>query len=81
VHGEKDLLGRLHRLGARGRSFLAALVGADRDYSDRLRELVDCLSEQLVLGQRAPNSPGFSLLQFIGGATIHPANILTNFSH
>jgi hypothetical protein len=52
LHGEKGLLGQFHRAGRGGRFVSAPLVGALRDDSDRLRQLVDRLSQRLVLTRR-----------------------------
>ena len=44
-NGAEDLLGQLHRTGAVGGFRFASVVGLGRNHTDRLRELVDRLSE------------------------------------
>jgi hypothetical protein len=48
-HGAEDLLGQLHCVRAGGGFGFAALVGVGGNHSDCLRELVDRVSERLVL--------------------------------
>jgi hypothetical protein len=48
-HGTEDLLAHVYGPGAAGGFRFAAVVGAGRDYTDICVELVDCVSQRLVL--------------------------------
>jgi len=48
-NGAQDLLGQLHRAGTSGRFHFAAMVGVVGNHTNRLRELVDRLSQRVVL--------------------------------
>ncbi len=48
-HGTKDFLDQLHAAGIGRRLHIAYMVGTRSDYSHWIRELVDCLSQRLVL--------------------------------
>ena len=71
-YGEEGLLGVFLRSGAGGRYVPAAVVGSFRDDSDRLRQLVGGLPQQLVLAFEpsaanpfeATNSSGYCEIQF-----------------
>jgi len=53
-NGAKDLLGQLHRAGTSGGFHFAAMVGPCCNHTHYLRELVDRLSQRLVLSAFSP---------------------------
>ena len=50
MHAEESLLGRVYDHGPLGGFGAAVVVGAGGDRADWCDELVDCVSERLVLG-------------------------------